>query len=92
MCGKHGDVGDGEEEEYNEEEDEGHEEEGYGEEYNEEKNKYKEENKDKDRVLEGVREEESDEENLPLYQIFGLSTGGKGVVGGKKIIPLRFDI
>ena len=52
----------------------------------------KEEGKEEDGVLEGVYEAEIYEENLPLTRIFRLSTGGKGVVEDKKIIPSRFDI
>ena len=40
----------------------------------------------------GKHEAENDEENLPLNHIFCLSTSGKGIVEGKKRIPLRFDI
>ena len=63
MCGKHGDVGEGDEDEHKSEED----------------GKVK-------------NEAESDEDNLPLTQVFRLSTGGKVLVEGKKIIPLGFDI
>ena len=37
-------------------------------------------------------EAEMDEDNLTLTQLVHLSTGGKGVVEGKKRIQMRFEI
>ena len=63
MCGKCGDLGEGQEEEYKSEED-----------------------------RKGKNKPESDEDKIPLNQIFRLSTGGKGVVEGKERTTFSFDI
>ena len=56
-----------------------------GEQGEEEEHKYEEDGK-------GQNEAEIDEENLPLTQLVHLGTGAKGLVEGKKRIPLRFNI